>query len=216
MRTESRRTLSLAVGGIIAASALGAFLATQGQADDPQSAIVRAEAARSGGDAVAARVNDTEIREGTVAAVTELLRAFPVEGVSANNRSGVIDFLVNNELLQQEALRRGVAAKDDDVTAAIVEAQKAFQADLATGAAPPQIVNIIEGLAKAGHPLASWHTDPLIRDQYRRTLNGAALFRDETKAVADAAGAGRAEADRRMAQLTSRLRSSALVEVPAK
>ncbi len=211
----TRRRLAVGLLGTFAVAAIAAaslVWVTQSRADDPQSVFPRAaEAGKDAGDAPAARVNGVEIPKSTIATMQVLMAGFPESGAAADTDT-VVAIVVRRELFRQEAARRGLLPSEDEITQAIVPIQQAFQKELAAGKAPTEMVNIIEGQAKTGHPIENWPNDPVVRKVYGDMLAEAALARDETKNIPQDANGTRLASDR-MDQLEEKLRKQGSVEI---
>ena len=157
---------------------------TPGSSDDHRDTLVRSQAAgEAAGNRPAAIVNGVTIPLADVERVRVNAEVWPITGVDPRDTPSIINFLVGQELQRQEAAKRGIVVTDDEVSAAIARDQKAYPQLLASGQAPANITNLIDAYAKAGHPMAKWQTDPLVRASYYNLLLDVALSGELAKAA---------------------------------
>jgi hypothetical protein len=195
---------------------LAAWATREISASDPSETIRNAnEAAEQSGGEPVARVNGIEIPKSALVAVQVSIEGFPVDGLRPDDTAGIVEYLVRQELLRQEATRRGLYPSEDEVTTAIKADQEAFLADLSSGKAPREIVQLIDAHAKAGNPIEGWPTDPEIRMAYRGQMAQAALARDEAKDLPPDRRTPQAVAEK-LQELGDRLRDTGNVEILVK
>jgi hypothetical protein len=205
---------ALFIALLAAVLAAFAWIELRGGAANPANTFAEADARASAvGNDVAATVNGVGIPVARVEWMRAMLQVFPAQGLDAADTNSIVEFLVGQELLRQEAERRGLAPSDAEITTAILEQQKGLQQLLASGTAPSDITNIIRGLEKTGHPLNEWHTDPAMRAAVAATLAQGMLARDEARDVPQHAPNRGEILAQRLAGLEARLRATADVRI---
>jgi hypothetical protein len=217
--SRGRQQLIAAIGAIAMVLALigGVTAWFSSRAEDPSAAYQdAAAAAAAAGDAVAARVNGVEILQGEVDSLRVSAGVFPVNGVEPASAASILDYLIRNELLRQEAERRGLVASDDEVSALIAEQQKLLMDQRDVGTAPPQILNMLKGLASIGHPIEDWISDPAIREMYRSLIVRSKLAQEETKDIPIESNGRDKLIQERMDQLAAKLGSEATIQILTK
>lgn len=137
----------------------------------------------------AAVVNGVVITNDALDTGAALLAAFPANGLSPDDRAGMLDYAIDQELLAQEARRRGLEPTGAEVTDAIAELVAGLKASMANGDLPAATHDIIERNVQAGRPLDTWVDDPVMRAAFADMLARGALTRDV------AAEAGRTATD---------------------
>jgi len=168
---------------------------------------------RGTGGALEATVNGVAIYSKQVDDFTAMLQVFPAYGLSPSNRPGLLDHMINQELLRQEAERRHLIPSEAQVTAFVQELSEGFQRDLGASTLPAALVNILRGYETAGHPLGSWPEDPFIRKIYGSMLAQGLLVEDETRDIPSTARGRESAVTARMDRLQARLRGEARVVV---
>ncbi len=166
---------------VLAMSAYGAWRLTRpddGPPSGPPSAIVTTPPTLAAGDSAAALVNGVPIGRSAVDARRPLLTLFQVSGVDPADTRAVTEWLVEQELIRQEAARRRIGPTDADLTTYIAADQRAFLERKAAGKLDAVTIATLDGLAQAGHPLETWQDDPLLRVAYRDLLLAGYLERD--------------------------------------
>ena len=144
----------------------------------PPSPLVTAVPTLAPGDTAVALVNGVPIGRTTLDARRPLLAVFQVEDVDPADTRAVVEWLVDRELVRQEAARRGIGPSDAEITAYIQGDQRAFVELEEAGALAPGVAAVIEEQAAAGHPLESWDEDPVFRLAYRDLLLAGYVARD--------------------------------------
>lgn len=166
---------------VLSMVAYGAWRLTRpddGVPSGPPDAIVTTPPTLAAGDSAAALVNGVPIGRSAVDERRPLLTLFQVSGVDPADERAVVEWLVEQELIRQEAAARRIGPTGADLTTYIEADQRAFVERKSAGALEPATLALLDGLAQAGHPLEAWQDDPLLRVAYRDLLLVGYLERD--------------------------------------
>lgn len=172
----------------------------------PPSALVLETPALAEGDTPAAIVNGVPIGMKVVEERRPLIEVFQVEGVDPAKTRDVVEWLVEKELIRQEAARRRIGPTDAEITEYIQGDQRAFTELREQGSLAPGIAEVIDEQAAQGHPLESWHEDPVYRAAYRDLLLAGYLARDS-------GGAGITTDLGEYDRMVTALRANSIVEI---
>lgn len=172
----------------------------------PPSALVLDTPTLAAGDTPAALVNGVPIGMQTVEERRPLIQIFQVQDVDPEDTREVVEWLVEQELIRQEAARRKIGPTDEEITTYIQGDQRAFAELREQGALAPGIAAVIDEQAAQGHPLETWHEDPVFRAAYRDLLLAGYLSRDS-------GGAGITSDLGEYDRMVTALRANSIVEI---
>lgn len=137
------------------------------------------------GDDIAATVNGEPITMERVVRAEVSADVFPLPEGVAPTAEGILDMLIEIELLFQEATRRGLVPPDEDVTEQIRIQQEQFAVLRQDGELSESTQALLDGLARAGYPVEEWDTNAEIFALFVRSAAVAALASDEASDVED-------------------------------
>lgn len=181
-----------------------------GRKPEPHEAL---EAGAAAGDQVAAVVNGVEI---PLARVKQAQLFSQVLGGTAETALGTgrgsLDAAIREELLFQEAARRGLRPDPAVVKAEVLKQQQAVMAMLANPNADPKLKEVQAALAGTGFAVEDYDKNPAVFAVFERSAAIAAL---RVQLVADLPESGRTAAvtESRLEALYQQLRASAEVKV---
>jgi hypothetical protein len=193
---------------------LSYYFSSELRAEDPSDAFrIAQEAGESNGGEPVAVVNGTVLDRSLVASMQAMASAFPApDRVQPGREEDVVEWLIDRELLRQEAERRGLRPADSAVEEAVAQQQKALIEARASGDVDSALSNAIEGWEKIGHPIESWETDEYVLRVYHNLIQQTLLIQDETKDI-DVRDPRREEkVDQRMKDLVAELRKIARIQ----
>jgi hypothetical protein len=211
---RSRRHWLIAVAGAaLGLVAVGtAAVVLSAAASDKSDAYEVAQEAAPAGDEVAATVNGQPVLRSSVRALEIMAGAYDL---GTKDEAEVLDSLILQEVLRQEAERRGLQASDAEIQEVIKDQQQGFIADRASGVLDADISSMLEGLAKIGHPVESWDTDPVIIAQWAGVIAQSKLYREETADLSPEQPGYQEALAKRVAEINDRLMSEAdIVKYP--
>ncbi|MCL4232224.1 MAG: hypothetical protein KJ053_11625 [Dehalococcoidia bacterium] len=171
------------------------------------------QAGAAAGNQVAAVVNGVEI---PLARVKQAQLFSQVLGGTAETALGTgrrsLDAAIRQELLFQEAVRRGLRPDPAIVQAEVVEQQQAVRAMLADPNADPKLKELQAALAGTGFAVEDYDTNQAVFAVFERSAAIAAL---RVQLVADLPESGRTAAvtESRLDALYQQLRASAEVKI---
>lgn len=215
-RKPGKRGRTAIVGvSVVAVLALGIALLTMSRADagrkpEPREALDAGTAAR---DQVAAVVNGAEI---PLARVKQAQLFSQVLGGPAEEELGsgpvALETLIRDELLYQEAVRRGLKPGAAEVKAEVLRAQQAMRDYLSSPGADPKLKEMQATLAGTGFSVEEYDTSAAVFAVFERSVAIAAL---RAQFIAGIPEENRTQAvvESRVAALYQQLRSSAAIEI---
>ncbi|MCC7366133.1 MAG: SurA N-terminal domain-containing protein [Dehalococcoidia bacterium] len=221
MTTTARpRTLIFAVGA--AALALGAGLVAwqlQAGAQDPEPYREAILELSDDPSAVAATVNGRPIPAAKLDAFAVLQRAGSTfgEGAAATmTPDEVLDQLIENELMFQEAERRGLVPSQDEVVAYARETEEGLKAVMAEDSDDGKRVrDLFEQVRGTDYWIDNYDSSPLLLDGFRRTM---AIGKLRVEVESEVPMADRENRDKVVAHVDSfvdELRAAATIEIAA-
>ena len=207
--------LAILAAGIVSGAAAVAWQISSGSAADPADSFVVAQSTRvAAGDKVVATVNGVSIPLSRVVRLSAFAGVIPSPGIDLNDQKAAIESAVVFELGFQEASRRGLVPKDEDVLTFIRQQQESIQAEANAGRLPADAATALRGLEKIGYGVEDWDTNPEIIDMYRRLFAVTALSNDElSKRLATLDRDDSAARSKILDELAKKLREEAKVEI---
>ncbi|MCC6382461.1 MAG: hypothetical protein IT304_08120 [Dehalococcoidia bacterium] len=203
-------TVPVAVAAVMATVVLlGGETAAQPR-PGPGDALATATAA---GPGAAAIVNGAVIplsRVKVTQAFSQVLGG-PAEA-SLGTVQGALKEMVDNELLYQEAARRGLEPPEAEVHRFVTEQKAALERLLADPTADPKLKQLQESLKGTGFDVASYDTNPDVAAVFRRSLAVNAL-RLQIRAEFPADQRTQANTDAAVAKLADELRAKGDVRI---
>jgi hypothetical protein len=185
-----------------------------GRAESRSSVVADALDSRSEESDIVATINDVPVHSADIDAARALLAVFPAQDLAPEDGQGILEYVIDQELLVQEAERRGLVVSEEDLTQFVLAVVRQIGSARDEGTLPADIEALIEGIEGAGHPLDAWATGGVMRDAYGRVLVLGLLTRDETGGIEDGPERDRLVREA-MEQLTRELRGQAEIEYAA-